>query len=189
MSATTDIRFVSMAEYLDLPADVVCYEIQDGLLTLTPSPTGPHQKVVMALALALYSVRPKGYVVLPGPLDWVVSADPLTVRQPDLVVLRDDLADLPRIPASEVPLLAVEVISPGSLTTDLVYKVREYGAAGLQHYLVVGPGLPARYYGRERGQLVLRGQAAGSEVLRLPSPFDLDLWPNELEGETSAPNA
>lgn len=93
------------------------------------------------------------------------------VRDPDLLVLRTELVDAPRL--VEAPLLAVEVLSPYSVIRDLVDKRDEYAAAGLEHYLVARPyDTPALWYFR-RDDDVLREQAyvLGHTPLTLPEPL------------------
>jgi Uma2 family endonuclease len=68
----------------------------------------------------------------------VGPGDAATVRVPDVVVVRSNLADAnpPRIPASDV-LLAVEIVSPGTARTDRVTKLHQYALAGIPAHWVI----------------------------------------------------
>ena len=55
---------------------------------------------------------------------------PLTNRRPDVVVYRADTIDVTPTRPDHV-LLVVEVVSPGSETTDRVVKVDQYAKAGI----------------------------------------------------------
>ncbi len=58
---------------------------------------------------------------------------PLTNRRPDVVVYRAETVDLTPTRPEHV-LLVVEVVSPGSETTDRVVKVNQYARAGIAFY-------------------------------------------------------
>lgn len=72
-----------------------------------------------------------------GP-DWNADTDfhvrlqdvPLTNRRPDVTVYRAETIDLTPTRPEHV-LLVVEVVSPGSETTDRIVKVDEYAKAGI----------------------------------------------------------
>ncbi|MEU6499460.1 Uma2 family endonuclease [Streptomyces californicus] len=75
-----------------------------------------------------------------GP-DWNADTDfdvrlqdvPLTNRRPDVTVYRAETIDLPPTRPEHV-LLVVEVVSPGSETTDRIVKVDQYAKAGIPCY-------------------------------------------------------
>src|SRR5258706_16456395 len=58
---------------------------------------------------------------------------PLTNRRPDVVVYRADTIDITPTRPEHV-LLVVEVVSPGSETTDRIVKVDQYARAGIAFY-------------------------------------------------------
>ncbi|MFC8385524.1 Uma2 family endonuclease [Nocardia sp. NPDC057272] len=57
----------------------------------------------------------------------------LTNRRPDVVVYRADTIDLTPTRPEHV-LLVVEVVSPGSETTDRIVEVDQYAKAGIAFY-------------------------------------------------------
>jgi Uma2 family endonuclease len=144
MSATTRITF---EEFLKMPdtQDSVCYELDEGELIVTPSPTARHNEIRYRIHRALrdFSRDNKlGYVT--GETDFLLGPD--TVRRPDVAFITT--AQLQRIdldcsPLEGTPALAVEVISPSNLAQDTFKKIHQYLAAGSQLVWVVYPPLKA----------------------------------------------
>jgi Uma2 family endonuclease len=115
----------------DLPDDGRRYELVDGALLMTPPPGLPHDEATAALHLLLGAGLPSGLraAVVPG-----MYFDRRNYRQPDLVVYRrEDARSRGRIEAKDV-VLAVEVMSPSSVSTDRVSKPAQYAGAGIPHY-------------------------------------------------------
>ncbi|WP_163552861.1 Uma2 family endonuclease [Candidatus Frankia alpina] len=107
-------------------------EIMDGMVVVSPSASKRHNRLIKILAVALEAAA--------GP-DWNADFDfdvrlqdvPLTNRRPDVVVYRADTIDV--MPARpEHILLVVEVVSPGSETTDRIVKAEQYARAGISYY-------------------------------------------------------
>lgn len=172
----------SLAAYLELFAhasDDVQYEVVDGQPVVSPSPGGAHQRCVRRLLLALNAASPPDHEVMVAPWDWVLWEMPrLTIRQPDLVVVRSDLAKADRL--LEPPLLAVEVISAGSFERDTVTKRAEYAKAGLSDYWIVDPESAEVFVHRRVGdELRLREVVDATSPCTITSPFPvaLDLGP------------
>jgi len=126
----------------ELEDDGQRYEIIDGELFVTPSPIDVHQFVVGELYALL-----RGYLKGRGLGKPVVS--PSDVRrgdrtrnrvQPDVYVIR--LADGKRPPypydLGDL-LLAVEVVSPGSVRLDYTIKRKLYLSEGVGEYWVIDP--------------------------------------------------
>ncbi len=119
----------------DLPDDGHRYELIDGCLLVTPSPSRWHQGVSAELAFALTVSCPDDLRVITAPMD--VRYSRRTVLQPDiLVVSRANFAneDDPLRPA-----LAVEILSPSTRLIDLNLKKARYERAGCPSYWVVDP--------------------------------------------------
>lgn len=128
------------ADDLDaLPDDGNRYELLDGELLVTPSPTVRHQNVAGELFLALRLALPPGLRVLMAPMD--VRFGPKRQLQPDLLVLRDEGLEAVRV--ESVPLLVVEILSPGTRSRDLVQKRRAYEEEGVVSYWIVDPKAPS----------------------------------------------
>ncbi|OLT02993.1 hypothetical protein BJF90_27910 [Pseudonocardia sp. CNS-004] len=117
------------------------YELQEGVLVVSPKPAKRHQLAVVRLASQMEHQLSVEWDVVPD-FEVVVQADgPATVRAPDLVMVRADAAEN-RVAAGDV-LLAVEIISPGSRKIDTQMKHFEYAEAGIPHYWVVDLDPPA----------------------------------------------
>jgi Uma2 family endonuclease len=107
-------------------------EIVDGMVVVSPGASKRHNRLARVLANALDAAA--------GP-DWNADTDfdvrlqdvPLTNRRPDVVVYRADTIDITPTRPEHV-LLTVEIVSPGSETTDRVVKLEQYTRAGIPFY-------------------------------------------------------
>ncbi|MER7848600.1 Uma2 family endonuclease [Kitasatospora sp. NPDC096077] len=107
-------------------------EILDGMVVVSPSPSRCHNRLARFLANALDEA---------GGTEWNADNDfdvrlqdvPLNNRRPDVVVYRVDAIDVAPTRPEHV-LLLVEVVSPGSETTDRVVKLDQYAKAGIPFY-------------------------------------------------------
>jgi Uma2 family endonuclease len=121
--------------------DSAHYELQEGVLVVSPSPARGHQLAMGLLWMQIRQQCPPGWEAVPE-FDVLVQAEtPPTIRKPDVMVARVGGSTL-RAPADEV-LLVVEIISPGSRKVDLHFKAFEYAEAGIPHYWVVDLDPPA----------------------------------------------
>lgn len=128
----------TVADLAGLPDDGNRYEVLDGILYVTPSPSADHQTAVQALhrLLADYLDRePTGFVfVAPGD----VTFSPRRLVQPDLFVVPLQEGRRPRRFADvKHLLLAVEVLSPSTSRADRVAKRTVYREEGVEVYWVV----------------------------------------------------
>ncbi|WP_101468310.1 Uma2 family endonuclease [Nocardia fluminea] len=124
---------ITATEY-DAWSEEQCWgiEIVDGMVVVRPSASKRHNRLARILANALDAAA--------GP-DWNADTDfdvrlqdvPLTNRRPDVVVYRADTIDLTPTRPEHV-LMVVEVVSPGSETTDRIVKVDQYAKAGIAFY-------------------------------------------------------
>ncbi len=130
-----DAMTVADLAALDTTADPRRYELLDGTLVVTPAPDLHHQDVLRELLLQLYATIPGDLKLFVAPVDVVL--DEHTVVQPDLIVVRAADATGPRL--TGLPLLAVEILSPGTRSLDLGAKHERYERAGIAHYWVVDP--------------------------------------------------
>ncbi|UQU65748.1 Uma2 family endonuclease [Couchioplanes caeruleus] len=152
-------------------------EIVDGMVLVSPSASKRHNRLARLLANALDSAA--------GP-DWNADTDfdvrlqdvPLNNRRPDVTVYRADALDVSPTRPEHV-LLVVEVVSPGSETTDRIVKADQYAKAGIQFYWRVEQtptGAPLVYTyvldpatGRYRDGDIFAG------VVRVAVPFSVDV--------------
>lgn len=121
-----------------LPDDRNRYEIVDGELFVTPSPSFPHQDAVASLFLQLrsYAVAHRVAHVLTAPAD--VEYDEHTVVEPDILAMPLREGRKPRSwqEAGRL-LLAVEVLSPRTARADRTVKRQLYQRQGVPQYWIV----------------------------------------------------
>ncbi len=122
-----------------MPDDGHRYELIDGVLIVSPSPSRLHQRAVGRLLRLLDSACPPELEVLCGPFDVVLDDD--TVIIPDLLVARRSELTERDLPAA--PVLAVEVLSPSTRRFDLMVKRSRLESAGAAAYWAVDPVLPS----------------------------------------------
>ena len=125
----------------DLPQDEAAprMELVDGSLVVTPRAGPAHQSVVGALQLQLTACLPTGWVVLPG-ANAVRRGSTDRLLIPDVVVAEAHVLtdDNPYIDPSDV-LLAVEVESPSTKSTDRLLKRELYAQWRIAHYWIADP--------------------------------------------------
>ncbi|MDP9358608.1 MAG: Uma2 family endonuclease [Chloroflexota bacterium] len=124
-----------------MPNDGHRYEIIDGELLVSPTPSRNHQKVAARLHLLLGNLveaNGAGEVYF-APVD--VRLTPHDVVQPDLLFIRADRLGIyqARGVVEGPPDLVVEILSPANRTVDQVRKAALYARAGVPEYWIVDP--------------------------------------------------
>lgn len=114
----------------ELPEDFHHYELVDGALLVSPHPTVQHDDIASELGYLLRAVLAPQWraVAATG-----IRFDDRNYRVPDLSVVARQARDRPMALPEDV-LLAVEVMSPGSISNDRVAKPALYARAGIPHY-------------------------------------------------------
>jgi len=152
-------------------------EVVDGMIVVSPSASKRHNRLARILANALDATA--------GP-DWNADTDfdvrlqdvPLTNRRPDVVVYRADTLDITPTRPEHV-LLVVEVVSPGSETTDRIVKVDQYAKAGIPFYWRIEQsvtGLPLVYtYLLDPASGVYRDDVVFTGVVKAAAPFPVEI--------------
>lgn len=170
-------RAYTRADLDTMPADGRRYEIVDGALLVTPSPSVLHQAVSSNLIRVFQTSAPADLRVLHAPLDLVL--DEATVLQPDLLIV--PTADLRRPEHPVRPLLVVEILSPTTRRVDLTLKRSRYEAAGIVSYWVVDPDVPSlTAWQLLDGRYVDAAHAEGDEMFEAATPFPVRLRPVDL---------
>ena len=160
-----------------LPDDGNRYEVVDGELLVTPSPTFHHQDAIFALARRLDPyVRSTGagYLSL-SPAD--IELDERTLVQPDLFVFElpggrrpEGWKDITKI------LLAIEVLSASTARADRHVKRRRYQRHGISEYWIVD--LDSRLVERWRpsdDRPEILSETLTWQPSESAAPFELDL--------------
>jgi Uma2 family endonuclease len=124
---------LSAAQYDALPEEICRrIEVVDGAIIVSAAPRRLHQVIGRRLANALEAACGSGLAVATD-VDLRLRDVPLLNRRPDIVVYDASLPD-DAVLRPQHRVLAVEVMSPGSVTTDQTDKPAEYAAAGIGHY-------------------------------------------------------
>ncbi|MDH7578931.1 MAG: Uma2 family endonuclease [Bacillota bacterium] len=132
--------FVTYEQYAQMPDDGRRYEILEGVLQMTPSPTTRHQRVSGNLYFIIRSHVAEHDLgeVFDAPLDVVLSST--CVLQPDLVFVskaREQVINEKNIAGA--PDLVVEIVSPATASMDRVTKAQVYARYGVPYYWVADP--------------------------------------------------
>ena len=166
-------------EYCLLPEDRNQYELFDGELVMTPSPSARHQEIVTELATALSNFVKKESLgkVYVAPLDIIFTK--FTVLQPDILfVSQERVNTVVRERIEGAPDLVVEVLSPSTFHKDLRKKMAVYSQFGVQEYWIVDPETQSMELycpGKEGLQLARRFAAGEIFESRLLAGFRVEV--------------
>ena len=132
---------MSYEAYLDLPDDTRIMEWVEGEVIIYMPPLYKHQAIVgfldsvLRLFIQLFDL---GDLVL-SPFEVKLWPDG-PAREPDIIfVSNKNTTKLTAKRFEGAPDLAIEVISPSSVTEDRVHKFAEYEKAGVREYWIIDP--------------------------------------------------
>ena len=167
-------QLFTYADLNDLPADSNRYEIVAGELIVTPAPRFEHQFVLANILefLKTWLEQERRWRAFPAPIDLVVG--PYDVVQPDVMVLETNEIDRFREigVVDRPPRVVVEVLSPGTASTDLRAKLALYARFGVPEYWTIDPRT------RDMTIFVLEAEM----YLRLPVSLDGSVASRALPG-------
>ena len=171
-------RILTVEDMEDMPDDEFRYELDDGVLIVSPAPSSLHQRVVFRLAQVLDAACPPEFEVLPGV---GVNIDRYQHRVPDLAVVRADSLDT--VFQERPPVLAVEVASPRTRLYDRNRKKDVYEQFGIVSYWIIDPD-PVKpeltvFELRDGGYRQV-AQVAGDEAFQAVQPFPVAVTPLAL---------
>ena len=133
-------ELITLEQYEALPEEKRV-EVFDGVVYDMASPSQIHQTILLKISALLDSyVTKKGgpCVVLPAPFDVKLSDNPLSIVQPDILVVCDkDKLDGNR--CNGAPDFIIEIVSPGNPADDYVRKLYYYKNYGVREYWIVDP--------------------------------------------------
>ncbi len=166
-----------LADDLDqLPEDGNRYELIDGLLLVSPSPTERHQRTLGGFFALLRATVPPGVRAYVAPLD--VRLSERVQVQPDILLAQDGP---PRDRLDRLPLLCVELLSPGTRRHDLVLKRRAYERAGIASYWIVDPKVPSLTVLELRGRTYVEvAHVEGEQAWTATAPYAVTVVPADL---------
>ena len=170
MSTLPAVYRLTYADWRRLPEDGTRYELIAGELLMSPAPSVRHQRISMALAIALnVHLQATGEgIVLAAPTGVYLSDE--DVVEPDLLVVLTEHADrLGEQVVEGAPDLVVEILSPGTARRDLVAKRELYARAGIPEYWIVdSEGGSVEVLALQAGAYVRAGLYARADTLRSP---------------------
>jgi Uma2 family endonuclease len=126
-------------DYVEFPDDGRRYEILNGELYVSPSPTYRHQKIVGRLYALLYNAlmaTGRGDV-LTAPLD--VELSPMDIVQPDILHISKERLGIAAEHVRGAPDFTAEVLSKSTRKRDRGVKAMRYAQTGVPLYWIVDP--------------------------------------------------
>ena len=156
------------SHYAAIPDDGQRYEIVDGVLYMSPVPSGWHQEATGRIYYYLMTYIEFAGLgkVLISPFDVELDFD--TVVQPDVLVLLNENSHR-YVPDSHLiggPDLVVETVSPGTAKHDRKVKFNAYAKAGVKEYWIAHPLLHSvEVFVLESGTYCSVGVFSGEQTL------------------------
>lgn len=138
---TLETRRLTYEDYLKSPEIKQRYDIIDGEMIMAPSPNLRHQQVLGELFMQVHqfvSEHGSGETLF-APLDVVVQREPLRIRQPDLLFVSNERANILGQIVEGAPDLVVEVLSPGNTRGEMESKLADYARLGVKECWLVSP--------------------------------------------------
>lgn len=135
MSSELD-RKLDYSHIAATPDDGRRYQLAQGNLFVTPSPSPAHQRISKRLLILLvdyFEGRSIGEV-FDAPIDLILTEQDVFV--PDLLVVADP-QHVTKRGIEGPPLLVVEILSPSTHKHDRGVKARRYAELGVEHYWIV----------------------------------------------------
>ena len=133
-------ELITLEQYEAFPEDVRA-EVFDGVVYDMSSPSEAHQTILVELSTILnnYIKSKKGSCrVFPAPFDVKLSDNPLTIVQPDLMIICDK-SKLDGKRCNGAPDFVIEIVSPSNPADDYIRKLYYYKNAEVREYWIVDP--------------------------------------------------
>jgi Uma2 family endonuclease len=152
---------MSADEFLALGQTREHYELVDGVILMSPSPTPRHQRVAMLISMQLLEQEAR-FAGMQTIADVDVQLSSRKVYRPDIIVFAPGRFTALPDRFMQPPELVIEVLSPDSKPLDLVTKRDDYESFGVQEYWVVDPELvTARIWNRRDDRLIESASSSG----------------------------
>ena len=138
---STQTHRLTYEEYLKTPEIKARFDIVDGVMTIAPTPTVAHQRILGKLFSKLHqfvSGQQLGEVLF-APVDVIIRREPLRTRQPDLLFVTNEHASILGDQVEGPPDLVVEILSPSNTRSDLEAKLSDYATLGVGECWLVSP--------------------------------------------------
>ena len=136
----TQSEILTVDQYENLPDDIRV-EVFDGVIYDMASPSQTHQRILTELLTVFntYLKKKDGPCsIFPAPFDVKLNDNPLTIVQPDLMIVCDkDKLDEKR--CNGAPDFIIEIVSPSNASDDYIKKLYYYKNYGVREYWIVDP--------------------------------------------------
>jgi Uma2 family endonuclease len=135
-----EYELINLEQYEKLPEETRI-EVFEGIPYNMASPSQTHQRLLTELLIVLggYIKKNGGKCsVFPAPFDVKLSTDPLTIVQPDLMIVCDE-EKLDDKRCNGAPDFIIEIVSPGNPSDDYIRKLYYYKTYGVREYWIVDP--------------------------------------------------
>lgn len=158
-------------------------ELVDGVIHMMATPSFLHQEVAEALRGVLRRLKPDDLKVS-GEVE--ISLRARLRRNPDAMVVA--AAGYEKRACRVLPehvVLAVEVVSPGSESTDREVKPREYAEAGIEHFwrVEIDPEIVVHTFRRGDHGYVETGVFSAGDTVRAPGLLWAEVPVDDLADE------
>jgi Uma2 family endonuclease len=171
-------RMLTVEDMENMPDDEFRYELDDGVLIVSPAPSTLHQLAVARLTVMLTAACPAGLVVLPGV---GVNISRFQHRVPEVAVVR--AGSLDTVFQETPPVLVVEVASPRTRLYDRNRKKDVYQGFGISAYWTVEPDRDRpelTIFELRKGSYEQTAHVTGDEEYRAVLPFPVTIVPSHL---------
>ena len=135
-----EMENTTLDQYEALPEDIRA-EVFDGKIFYMAGPSQNHQTISMELSTTIntYIKKNNGSCrVFHAPFDVKLSDNPLTIVQPDIMVVCDK-NKLDRKRCNGAPDFIIEIVSSGNAADDYIRKLYYYKNYGVREYWIVDP--------------------------------------------------
>lgn len=132
------LKAVTLEQYEALPENIRA-EVFDGIIYDMSSPSEIHQTISTELTTILNNymkTKQNPCKVFHAPFDVKLSDEPLTIVQPDLMVVCDR-SKLDQKRCNGAPDFIIEIVSPSNPADDYIRKLYHYKNAGVREYWIV----------------------------------------------------
>jgi len=131
---------ITLEQYENFPEEKRI-EVFDGIVYDMANPSQIHQAISIQLSTEInnYILRKKGPCsIFNAPFDVKLSDNPLTIVQPDIMVVCDK-NKLDEKRCNGAPDFIIEIVSPGNPADDYIRKLYYYKNYGVREYWIVDP--------------------------------------------------
>lgn len=171
-------RTLTVEDMENMPDDEFRYELDDGVLIVSPAPSRLHQLAVTRLAVVLSAACPAELLVLAGV---GVNISKFQHRVPDVAVVR--AGSVETFFQETPPELVVEVASPRTRLYDRNRKKDVYQGFGIPVYWIVEPDRDhpeLTAFELRSGAYEQTAHVTGDEEYRAVVPFPVTIAPSRL---------